>query len=101
MDFILYQYDFHRLYELRRLLDSPLVLKMNNDSNFPFIKGGDGKRLCNPKVPTFGETLACSRPLVLFPTRQHGAVFLLQKCSKCSTWQPYGTACFQGLFCAK
>lgn len=73
----------------------------NNDSNLCFIKGGDGKRLRNPEVQAFGETFACSWPLVLFPTRQHGAVFLLQKCSKCLTWQLYGTTCFQGLFCAK
>lgn len=46
------------------------------------IEGRDGKWFCNPKVPAFGETLACTWSLVLLPTCQHGAVFLLQKCSK-------------------
>lgn len=104
MGLILHRYNFHWLYELRRLLDSLLVFKVslyNNDSNFPFIKGSDGEWLCNPKVPAFGETLACSWSLVLFPTCQHGAVFLLQKRSKCLTWQLYATTCFHGLFCAK
>lgn len=80
MDFILPQYNFHWLYDLRRWLGSLLALKVtlhDNDSEFSFIIGGDGKRLCNPKVQAFGEALACSRPLVLFPTCQHGAVFLL------------------------
>lgn len=80
MYFILHQYNFHWLYELRRWLDSLLALTLtlhNNDSDFSFTIGGDGKWLCNPKVPAFGEALACSWPLVLFPTCQHGAVFLL------------------------